>query len=156
MDYFSALSAVSAAAAAGVAIWVVVYGGKQRRFQILEDSFDVLQRINEAALASEANALAAIRSANPADQATPEEARIIYFHYMRINRIFRAYEYWRGGFLSEKERERVIAPQLRTLVSIQESLPAIVERGYPDDFLDFLIPAVRSASESRPIDRLHR
>ena len=105
----------------------------------MEQSFDVLQRINEKALENDQNVLAAVLSANPGDKMTADEARIIYFHYMRINRIFRAYEYHLGGFISSRQRDRIARPQIRTLVSVKDQLPEIIQRGYPEDYLEYLM-----------------
>ena len=142
---FNIITSVSTAVTAFFVIGIFFYSRRQQQFDILEQSFDVLQRVNEKALESPENIMAAILSANPSEETTEEEARVIYFHYMRINRVFRAYEYWRGGFITEEQRDRISEPQIRTLVSAVEKLPAILERGYPDDFHDFLIPRVRNA-----------
>jgi len=143
LDYITAISTFSTALLLfGVFFW----GLRQRQFDFLEQSFDLLQRINEKALENDKNAIAAIKSGNPNDNTKAEEARIIYFHYMRINRMFRAYEYRRGWFITTKQRDRIINPHLGTLKPVLEKLPAILDRGYPPDFRDFLIKRVSNAS----------
>lgn len=137
------ISIVSAILSVGSALYIFLYQRRQNSFNILEQSFDVLQRINEKALESSENSLAAVRSCNPDDKTTAEQARIIYFHYMRINRIFRAYEYVRGGYLSQELGDRIIEPHLGTLVSVLPILPSIMERGYPPDFREYLIGRVK-------------
>ncbi|MEL7026005.1 MAG: hypothetical protein AAGO57_02080 [Pseudomonadota bacterium] len=149
---FNIITSVASAVTAFFVIGIFFYNRRQQQFDILEQSFDVLQRVNEKALESSDNVLAAVRSANPDDTTGEEEARIIYFHYMRINRIFRAYEYCSGGFITEEQRDRISEPQIRTLVSVVDKLPAILERGYPDDFHDFLIPLVRAAQPAKIIN----
>jgi hypothetical protein len=151
MDLVGAISIAAAVFSIGSAIFIFFHQRRERRFDFLEQSFDALQRINEKALESDENVLAAIRSANPADETSAEEGRHIYFHYMRINRIFRAYEFMRGGFLGPSDAERIIGPQLGTLVSIVPQLPPILERGYPADFRDYLLQRVSAAEMSARI-----
>ena len=131
---------------AAVAFYIFLYSKKQQRFLILEQSFDVLQRINEKALESDLNACAAVQSANPQDKMSAPDARILYFHYMRINRIFRVFEYYQGGFILWPEAERIITPQVKTLVSVKNKLPFILERGYPPEFATFLMQRVELSS----------
>ncbi len=150
--FFNIVTSVSTAVTAFFVIGIFFYNRRQQQFDILEQSFDVLQRVNEKALESRSNVLAAIRSANPDDKTDADEAMFVYFHYMRINRVFRAYEYCRGGFITEEQRDRISEPQIRTLVSVVDKLPAILERGYPDDFHDFLIPRVRAARPAKLIN----
>lgn len=131
-----------------VAGWAIIqffYERRRRRFEILEQSFDVLQRLNEKALETDSNLRAAILSGHPEDQTPIDEARIIYFHYMRINRMFRAYEYLRGGYITRFEADRIMAPHLGTLKPIAQKLPAILARGYPEDFAKYLIKRVEEA-----------
>ena len=140
------ITTIASVITAAVAIWIYLYGRHQKRFEIMEQSFDVLQRLNEKALESDENVLAAIRSAQPGDKIGADEARIIYFHYMRINRVYRAYEYHLGGFITKKQRDRIALPQIRTFVSIAEKIPAMIQRGYPSDFLDYLAPEIERMS----------
>lgn len=145
-DLLNLITTLSTSIAALFGVGIFFYSRRQRQFDILEQSFDVLQRLNEKALERDELTEAAILSGNPDDKTSREEARIIYFHYMRINRMFRAYEYYRGWFITKNQRDRIIAPHLGTLVPILPKLPAILERGYPEDFREFLVRKVESAS----------
>ncbi len=160
MEYVSIISdvvsALATVVAAGFVIGIFLYNKKQQQFDFLEQSFDVLQRINEKALESPEHSLAAVLSGNPNDKTTKEDAFIVYFHYMRINRIFRAFEYCNGGFITKEQRDRICSPAIPTLVPILDKLPAILERGYPagdstNSFAEFLIPLVREANVPRRI-----
>lgn len=91
-----------------VALIVHLYSRRQNRAAILEQSFNALQRINEAALRSDENLIAAINSVRGDETVDVGQARIYYFHYMRINRLFRAYEYWNNGLISKKTAMRII------------------------------------------------
>lgn len=142
----SFVAAVAAVAAAIFSFWLHSFERRRRRFDILEQSFDVLQRVNEKALESDDNLCAAILSGNPGDKTSVEEARIVYFHYMRINRMFRAYEYMKGGYLSEADADRIIKPHLGTLKPVMPKLRAILARGYPPDFIEYLLGRVSSAA----------
>lgn len=142
---FSAIAAISTSITTLVAIWIFFYSRKQMQFDILEQSFDVLQRINEKALESNSNVIAAMKSGNPEESTDAADALIVYFHYMRINRMFRAYEYWKGNFITTEQRDRIIVPHLGTLKPILEQLPIIMQRGYPKDFIEFLVTEVKKA-----------
>ncbi len=127
------------------AVWSYYKYYKKNRFDIMEKSFDALQRINEQALESDKNLLAAIQSGNPLDKTTKDEARIIYFWYMRINRIFRAYEYRRGRFISQNQADRIMYPAIGTLKSAMPKINAILERGYPEDFTEWLVVEIEES-----------
>ena len=150
MDFDFALQVITAVSTTVAAVFVVgvfFYNRRQHRFDFIERSFDVLQRVNEKALESPENALAAIRSATPNDETDEDEAMLIYFHYMRINRIFRAYEYWNGGFITEEQRDRISSSQIKMLVPIKDKLERMLERGYPPDFHEWLLPLVKKETE---------
>lgn len=66
---------------------------------------------------------------------------------MRINRIFRAYEYWKGGFITETQRDRISKSQIKMLIPIKDKLPRVLERGYPEDFHQWLLPLVEDETE---------
>jgi len=55
------------------------------RISALEQNFDVLQRLNEIALQSDDNVIAAVKSVCPDDNINIQEARVIFFQYLRIN-----------------------------------------------------------------------
>lgn len=144
------ITSLSTAVAAFFVIGIFLYNRKQRQFEILEQSFDLMQRLNEVALSSDDNLIAAIKSGNPLDNTGVEAGREIYFHYMRINRLVRAYEYHRGGFLSLEQRDRIIDNHISTLRPILANLDAILARGYPDDFKRFLREELKNA-EAIPV-----
>ena len=153
VNFFDAISTLSAVVTALVAIWIFYYSKKQRQYEFLQQSIDVLQRINEKALESDENVLAAIKSANPEDCTSIDEARRIYFHYMRINRIYRTYEFLQAGYITKKLAEKVFQPYIPTLKSIEDKLPNIMHRGYPHDFKDWLVKKVKESNISPPINQ---
>lgn len=148
ISIFDLITTVATTATALFAFGIFFYNRRQRQFEILEQSFDLMQRINETALSSDENLIAAVRSGNLADETDIEAARHAYFQYMRINRILRAYEYNRGGFLSDEQRDRIIDSHIATLKPAEKNLRSMLERGYPEDFKDFIVTKVAKA---RPI-----
>lgn len=139
------ITSISTAAAAFFIIGIFLYNRKQRQFEILEQSFDVMQRINEVALSSKENLNAAIKSGNPLDKTDEKAARELYFHYMRINRLVRAYEYHQGGFLSVEHRDLIVKNHISALLPIRENLDTILARGYSDGFKEFLRDELKTA-----------
>ena len=109
----------------------------------MEEMGDSLQRINEKALESKANLFAAIKSDNTKLPTTKEEdARILYFHYMRLNRIFRAYEYKRGKFITNNQLNKIIQPHRAILSDALKSLGPIAYRKYDKKFIKFLLAEI--------------
>lgn len=104
----------------------------------MEQNFDVLQKINETALSSKENLEAAIRSVNPNDEIDEKEARKIFFHFMRINRLMRMYEYSKVGFISQGEADRIVDAHIGTLKEAMPMLNKFNQRGYPPDFIEYL------------------
>ena len=145
ISIFDLVTTISTTATALFAFGIFFYNRRQRQFEILEQSFDLMQRINETALSSDENLIAAVRSGNLSDETDIEAARHAYFQYMRINRILRAYEYNRGGFLSDEQRDRIIDSHIATLKPAEKNLRSMLEQGYPDDFKDFLVQKVSKA-----------
>lgn len=123
---------------------------------VMEQNFNVLQRINETALSSKENLEAAIRSVNPNDEIEEKEARKIFFHFMRINRLMRVYEYTKVGFISKGESDRIVDAHIGTLKEAMPMLDKLNQRGYPSDFIEYLNMKVskcdRASSLSRIID----
>lgn len=137
--------------AIAISVWGYFYHHKRARFDIMEQSFDALQRINEKALDSDLNLLAAIQSGNPLDRTGEDEARLIYFYYMRINRVFRAYEYRRGKFINQRQADRIMQPAIGTLKGALPKIDAILSRGYPEDFIVWLKKRIENADAPKLI-----
>lgn len=114
---------------------------------ILEQNFDVLQRLNELALHSNENLVAAAKSVNFNDNTNPDDLRIIFFSYLRINRMFRLYEYNRLKFLDNYEFHRVFDAYIPAISQIVPMIDDLKLRGYPDDFADFLNERVKNGSD---------
>ncbi|MBL4784616.1 MAG: hypothetical protein JKY49_04225 [Cohaesibacteraceae bacterium] len=154
--YFRLITTIASVVTASMVVWIFYRSRRQHQFDFLEKSFDVLQRLNEKALSSSANLEAVVKSGNITDKTKAGEARILYFHYMRINRTYRAYEYWRGGYISKEVRDRISDPywgSYRYLLekplgkSDKSKLERMLERGYPKDFAEWFIPHVESSKE---------
>lgn len=122
----------------------------QYRAALLEQSFNALQRINEAALRSDENVLAALRSVRASDETSADQGRIFYFNYMRINRMFRAYEYRRYWLISRRMRDRIIKSHLSSVLEAKTYLPELLERGYPKDFVIYLLKELEKIKEPAP------
>lgn len=122
----------------------LLYQHRQKRFEILEQSFDVMQRVNELVVSSDENVVAGLPSIQ-GDEIDKFAARRMYFTYMRINRIFRAYEYRRGFFLSRKERDRIVDSYIGSLAGNPLLNEEFLERGYPPDFRKFLLKRLETA-----------
>jgi len=70
---------------------------------------------------------------------------------MRINRIFRAYEYRRGYFLSRSERDRIVDSYIGSLVDNPMITEEFLERGYPADFRKFLLERMKKHHAFKPM-----
>ena len=125
---------------------------KRDKTQAIEASFDYLQRINEKALENDENLIAAFHSVLPGDKITLDEARVLYFHWMRLNRICRVYEYMRQGLISKKEALRVIDRYLPLLKSAESQMEQMLRRGYPIDFAEFMLKRLKGISSLEPIN----
>ena len=139
-------------------IVLVIYFRSKRQFRVefLENSFDLLLRLNEKALESDKNLAAVLKSINRADETGIEEARILYFHYMRINRTYRAYEFNREKFISDGMRDRISAPYFGSYKYLLDTkdgdeknskLSRILALGYPSDFREWFITEVKNSEE---------
>ena len=130
-------------------ISVIVYFKNKRKDQItaLERNFDVLQRLNETALESKQNLEAAVKSVHADDTVEAPQARIIFFHYLRINRLHRAWEYQQIGVLKKSDMDRIFENYAGTLKSAQFVIGELCERGYPKDFVRDLKDAVEKAKK---------
>lgn len=142
-----AVSAVTVTAI--VALFVLYFTIVAKRADFIEQSFDVLQRVNEKALSSDENLMAAVRSLAPDDALAIDKAREIYFHFMRLNRVYRVWEYRRRRLIRKSEAQAFYAATLPTLYHAQFLLDRICERGYPTDFQKFLQRELRKV---RPVD----
>ena len=63
---------------------------------------------------------------------------IVFFHYLRLNRMFRLYEYERLNFINEDEFRRIFDSYKGTLIDALPLLDKLAQRGYPKDFVVFL------------------
>ena len=135
-----------------IATLVFLYTRRKDKISILESSFEYLQRINEKALESDANLIAAFKTVSSKEEISVDNARLVYFHFMRINRIFRVYEYMRKGFLGRKEALRVIDSYLPLIKEAEPLLPQLTKRGYPPDFEDFVIDRVKPVKAREPLN----
>lgn len=130
--------AIPSAVIAAVSVVAFRKNALKDRIAAMEQNFDVLQRLNETALQNDKNLMSAIRSATPDDEVKPEEARRIFFHYLRINRLMRAYEYGRIGVLKQEDVDRIFQSYAATLCTALPLLDGLAERRYPSDFIDDL------------------
>lgn len=128
----------------------LLYQFRQKKFEILEQSFDVMQRVNELVVSSDENVRAGLPVVN-GDEIDQLSARRMYFTYMRINRIFRAYEYSRGFFLTRRERDRIVDSYIGSLVDNPMITEEFLERGYPRDFREFLLERIKKHQAFKPI-----
>lgn len=131
--------------------YAVYWTKRKDTFSFLEQSFDDLQRMNEKFLENPQNLWAAVVSARPDDDVSEDEARMMYIQYMRINRIFRTWSYGKRNFISKKTAVSIIHDHIGVLKNIEDRLPAMLERGYPDEFRGFLIDELKTA---RPVAKL--
>lgn len=136
---------------AALSAYAFYWTKRKETFSFLEQSFDDLQRMNEKFLESPENLWAAIMSARPDDDVSKEDARMMYIQYMRINRIFRTWSYGEKNFISKKSANSVIRDHIGVLKNIEDRLPAMLERGYPNEFRGFLLNELKSA---RPVAKL--
>ena len=141
------LGILATAATVGGAFWI----WRKDKFVFLDQSFHDLQEINGKILESDENIDAAIYSVCPEDKITTPEARQIYIQYMRINRLFRAWQYSRSRFMSERKAKQIIADHCRVLKNHEKNLDQMLMRGgYPKTFRKFLLDAVASAKPLKP------
>jgi len=115
------------------------------RINVLEQNYDVLQRLNEAALLNDENLRAAVLSVRPDDRINLDDARIIFFQYLRINRLYRAYEFFRLKVIDDDELDRIWDSYVSTLVNSEAVIQGLSARGYPKDFVAELLKRVRAA-----------
>lgn len=159
--WLTLVSVVPSVIIATVAVTVFFYNRKkdaqQKRlqlFQIIEQNFDVLQRLNEAALKSGQHARAAMQSVNRDENPPEQDAMIVFFHYLRLNRMFRLYEYRRHKFIDEFEFRRVFDSYKGTLLDAVPLLDELAPRGYPSDFIEFLKQNVAEEHRAPKLENL--
>lgn len=125
-----------------IAYLVYRHTKKMDSISFYEQSFDALQEINAVALSSEENLRAAIASVGGGEEYYDDsKARIFYFHYMRINRLYRAYEYRKAhkwNFFARRSADRIISSHITSIKRAEPFLTTLMERGYPEDFRVFL------------------
>ena len=128
-----------------VAVLAAQWNRRKDKLTVIEQSFAELQSFNELALSDKKSLEAAILSANPDDEFNEEKARIVYVHFLRINRMFRSWMYYQYKILNETQAREIILGHARTLKSISESkLRKMMQRGYPDEFTNYLVEIVNT------------
>lgn len=133
---------------------IIVYFKNERkdRMAALEQNFEVLQQFNELALQSDDNLIAAMKSVVPDDELTAERARIVFFHYLRMNRMLRAYEFGRVGALRNSDVERIIDSYAPALKEAAADFHVLRQRGYPEDFIDFVSKRIEKFERAPRLD----
>lgn len=145
MELFLAI--IVAVATVGVAFWA----WRKDTFTFLDQSFKDLQSINEKILESSENIDAAIYSICPEDKITTDEARQIYIQYLRINRLFRAWQYQQRKFITKRESMVIIDNHASVLKKHEDILEKMMVRGgYPPKFRKFLIKVVDRSEALEP------
>lgn len=119
--------------------WIIFYfQRRQSEIQLIERSFDSLQRINEKALESSENVVAAMKSIRADEEFTVDEARIYYFNYMRLNRLYRMWIYMEKGIVSKGEAMDVIRSGLPSVKESEKYLENLLIRAYSPTFTTFV------------------
>lgn len=137
----------------GVVISIIIYFFQRRRRQIeiLEKNFEYLQRINEMALSGSDNVVAAMRSIRRDEVFTIEEAKIYYFNYMRLNRLFRMWIYMQKRIVSKKDALELIRAGLPSVKEAEGDLHNLLIRAYPIEFIEFLNDELSHITAPPPI-----
>lgn len=118
----------------------------QQRIFALERNIDILQRLNETALSSPENLKAAFTSVRDDGQYRPEEAREVYFHFLRLNRLYRAWLLRKAWALRRRDYDLVMDNYAGMLKKAEPMLGELRHRGYPEAFIADLKTAVANAS----------
>ncbi len=119
---------------------------KQQRISMIENNLDVLQRLNETALSSEENLEAAFTSVNKSDEATgaynARAARQVFFHYLRINRMYRAWLLKKNDLMTIEEYNLIVKNYAGTLKRALPQMTLLSKRGYDNEFIEEIIKIV--------------
>lgn len=169
---WAAVGAVIGAFAAIFFGWIAI---RQQRMQVIEGNIDVLQRLNETALSNSQNLEAAFTSVISHEDAArkeglyqgettfekeiiwdEEEAREIFFHFLRINRMYRAWLYHDGGIMSSIQYLQIVGNYAGTLkrAAKEYHLDRLAERGYDPRFITELERRIREANEPKVLRRV--
>ena len=128
---------------------------KQQRLSMIENNLDVLQRLNEVALSSPENLEAAFTSVNRTDeksgQYNEKAARKVFFHYLRINRMYRAWLLKKNGLMEDDEYNLIVDNYAGTLKRAQTQMKLLSKRGYDDSFIEEITELIKAADPIDPI-----
>lgn len=157
--YIAIVETVIAAILLVITIQVYRFNRKNQRLSAFEQNFDVLQRLNQLALSSEKNVIAAVKSVRTEDDIGADEARIVFFHFLRINRMLRAWKYRNEGVISNIEYQEIIENYAGTLKEAKEEqsgklIDALKQRGYPRQFMIDLSQAIDSSDYPTRFDEI--
>ena len=139
--------------ALGIVIAFLAFRWNRRkdRLAFIEQSFNDLQAINQLVLEDKENLLAALDSIWPEEQIDDFEARKIYLHYVRINRLYRTWNYAQQGVISKKQAQIIVQSYASVLKHHEKYLDVMLILGYPEGFKKFLINIVSSAKPMPPL-----
>lgn len=121
--------------AAGITAFFAWQRHRQERIFALERNLDIQQRLNEIALSSEENLKAAFTSVRDDGVYDQEKAREVFFHFMRLNRMYRAWVLWKNRVLKKEDYELIVGNYARTLVKAEPLLNDLRYRGYDENFV---------------------
>lgn len=128
---------------------------KQQRILMIENNLDVLQRLNEIALSSPENLEAAFTSVNRTNDSTvkynEKAARKVFFHYLRINRMYRAWLLKDNELMKQEEYDLIVNNYAGTLKRAQTQMKLLSKRGYDDRFIEEIDALITDADPIDPI-----
>lgn len=120
---------------------------RKDRLVFFESSFVDLQNINEYALKSDENLLATVQSIWPEIDPDPKKVREVYVNFIRINRLFRAWNYWKQGVLTKQEAFEIIDSHAGVLKASKTQLNSMLSMGYPENFKSDLLIRIDEAKD---------
>ncbi|MEE3072456.1 MAG: hypothetical protein VX378_15265, partial [Pseudomonadota bacterium] len=110
-------------------------------------------RLNELALANDENLKAALSSVKDIGEFDPVAARELFFHWHRINRMYRAWFLWKKWVIRKKDYENIVKNYATTLrLKAGPQLATLGQRGYENDFIIDLMAAIKNAKDPDAID----
>lgn len=124
----------------------------RQRILALEHNLDIQQRLNELALANDKNLKAAFCSVRDDGEYDEDGAREVFFHYLRLNRIYRAWVLWQNWVLRSEDFLQIIDSYAGTLKKAAPMFDSLRHRGYPPAFIAELTRAVDKAEAPPLID----
>ena len=125
---------------------------RQQRILALEGNLAVQQHLNELALASSENLKAAFMSVRDDGEYDEEGAREVFFHYLRLNRIYRAWILWQNWVLRREDYHQIVECYAGTLKKAAPLFDHLRHRGYPPKFIAELKRIVDRAETPPLID----